>query len=212
MSGDGLSEIGLLGAGGQALEMQGYLKRGIKFFAVDREFLPDNQDRFVLLDEPGDKERETEVVCALGAPGQKRDMIARWPGTRFATIIADAAFVASQFVEIGVGSILAPRVSVMAGVDIGDHVLLNTGTIVSHESKVGDYSTVSPGATLGGRVEIGRGVFIGIGAVVRDGVRIGDGAVVGAGALVLRDVGDFEVVVGAPAKVLRRVADWMQRI
>ncbi len=206
--------IGLLGAGGQSLEIRGYLRRNVEFCAVDLEYLSGQAagPELIQIDRPRRKHRETEVICALGAPGLKRKAVESWPGDQYASVVAEGAFVSSLQVTIGAGSVVAPQSVVMAGCTVGDHVLINTGSIISHEVTVGSYTTISPGASVGGRVNIGRGVFVGIGAILRDGVTIGDGAVIGAGTLVLRDVAELDVVAGVPAKVLRRGTDWLDQV
>lgn len=204
--------IGVLGAGGQAMELSGYLTSSIQFYAVDREYLTGNGANLVDILGPTPEQRSLEVVCAIGAPGLKQRTIEKWSGTRFATVIAEATFIALQRVSIGKGSIIAPKAVVMAGSTIGDHVLINTGAIVSHDTTIRSYSTISPGVTIGGGVRIGEGAFIGIGATIKNGVTIGDGAVVGAGAVVLEDVEQLDVVAGVPAKRLRRANSWLEQI
>jgi acetyltransferase-like isoleucine patch superfamily enzyme len=59
------------------------------------------------------------------------------------------------------------------------------------------------------RIEIDDFSYIGTRVVIKQGTRdqplcIGKAAVVRMGAVVLRDVGDGEVVVGNPARVLRK--------
>lgn len=205
-----LDAIGLIGAGGQATEIVGYCSRPIVFYAVDQKYFVEGRP-CIALEDPGEKAIGTEVVIALGAPGARRAALRKWPGRRFAILVADSSFVANS-AELGRGTVVAPRAVVMAEAVVGQHVLLNTGAIISHECVIGDFATISPGALLGGRVQIGDGVFVGIGATVRDGVRIGSGAVIGAGAVVIGDVDEREVMVGVPARRTRVASEWLLRI
>jgi maltose O-acetyltransferase len=50
------------------------------------------------------------------------------------------------------------------------------------------------------KINIGNHVFIGLRAIVLKGVTIGRGAVVGAGTIVLKHIGEYEIVAGVPAK------------
>lgn len=202
--------FGVLGAGGQATELAGYAPSPIDFYAVDREYFVAGR-HCVPIDDPGHAALQAEVVLAIGAPGAKIEAYRKWPGSRFATVIAASAVVAVT-ARVGEGTVVAPGASIMAGSRIGRHVLVNTGAIISHDCSIGDFSTVSPGATVGGRVQIDEGVFVGIGAVVRDGVSISAGAVIGAGAVVMGDVGAGEVVAGVPARLLRTSSEWLRSI
>jgi len=79
-------------------------------------------------------------------------------------------------------------------------VILNTGSIVDHESMIGTAAHICPGARLAGRVTVEAGAFIGIGATVLQSLRIGCEAVVGGGAVVICDVEPMTTVVGVPAR------------
>lgn len=98
------------------------------------------------------------------------------------------------------------KVLVQANVQIGENVILNTGSIVEHDCRIGSHVHVSSGACLAGEVRVGELAFIGVGARVIQTVRIGEAAVVGAGAVVLNDVEPRAVMVGVPARALPYVA------
>ncbi|WP_412472076.1 CatB-related O-acetyltransferase [Halobacteriovorax sp. RT-1-4] len=53
------------------------------------------------------------------------------------------------------------------------------------------------------RIIIKNDVWIGANAIIVDNVTIGNGAIIAAGAVVVKDVGDYEVVGGVPAKFLK---------
>lgn len=57
------------------------------------------------------------------------------------------------------------------------------------------------------KVKIENDVWIGANVYIKNGVKIGNGAVIGAGSVVVKDVGDYEIVVGAPATFLRKRFD-----
>lgn len=99
------------------------------------------------------------------------------------------------------GRYIAPSAVIGIEVEIGNHVHILAGAIVSHGCAVGAFTSIATRATLCGEVHVGEGVFIGAGATIGhplhrgaphgiDGgiIRIGDGAVIGIGATVTRDV------------------------
>ena len=85
---------------------------------------------------------------------------------------------------------------------IGKGVLLNLGSMVTHNVKVGDFTELAPGAKLLGRCVVGSRSFIGSGAVILPGVKVGDDVTVGAGAIVTKDLPNGVTAFGNPAKII----------
>lgn len=54
------------------------------------------------------------------------------------------------------------------------------------------------------KVKIGNDVWIGANVYIKNGVKIGNGVIIGAGSVVLKDVGDYEIIAGIPAVVIRK--------
>lgn len=103
----------------------------------------------------------------------------------------------------------------LAGVSIGDPVVVEPGVYVVHGQvvldgivEIGSGVTIAPWVTIGLRAgvlqgpTIERGVQIGTGAKVIGPVRVGEGATIGANAVVVSDVPAGATVVGAPARAL----------
>ena len=89
------------------------------------------------------------------------------------------------------------NVSVYAGVEIDDHVLVGPSAVFTNDRyprATGDWELVP--------TRVRRGASIGGNATVVCGVEIGEGAMVGAGAVVTRDVEPHELVAGNPARRL----------
>lgn len=203
--------IGILGAGGQAREVAQYLRDAgveVAFHAIDNKYFSGSLGEIDIL-KPSTDYRDTQVIAAVGAPGLRRDLVEKWQGKEYATLVSGEAYVGDDVV-VGAGSVITPRAVLTANVQLGRHVFINVAATVSHDCIVGDFVTISPGAHIAGGVEIGDGVFVGIGAIIRDGVRIAPGSVVGAGAVVVKDVTqENSVVAGVPAGLLRTNEDWM---
>lgn len=206
------SRLILLGAGGHARETYALLVAagiGDRFVGFAEDNAPAGKRIFgfpvfhteeVAKTDPA----ETSLCAAIGSPARRR-LIEYFEakGYQFVTLWHPSAQRGLN-VEVGRGTMVAANTVLVADVVIGNHVVLNVGAIVSHDSSVGDFTTISPGACLNGRVHIGAEVFVGSGAIFIPDVSVGDRAVVGAGACVTRDVEAGTTVAGVPAKVIRR--------
>jgi sugar O-acyltransferase (sialic acid O-acetyltransferase NeuD family) len=209
-------KVGIIGAGGQANEAEAYLQESGKevlFNAIDSNFI-DRTKRGNQIDvvEPDEFQRLTPVIAAIGAPLTRRQMVEKWPGERFISVVSKEAYVEGS-VKIGEGSIIAPRTVITTDVDIGKHCIINIAATVSHDCCIGEFSTIGPGAHIGGRVRIGRGAFIGIGAIIKNNISVADGVVIGAGAVLVEDVTEpNSVYVGVPAKKIGTNEDWLSEV
>lgn len=115
---------------------------------------------------------------------------------------------------------LLRRVTMMlAGVSIGDRVVVGPGLLLNHghvvidgETYIGPECSIAPFVTIGlntGGPDVafegpilGRFVFIGTGAKILGRVHIGHNARIGANAVVLTDVPDNCTAVGVPARIV----------
>lgn len=87
------------------------------------------------------------------------------------------------------GVVVFPHTYIGQDVELGDHVHILPGAVVSHGCRLGEFVTVATGANLCGEVTVEPGAFIGAGAtVIHGGITIGAGAMVGAGVTVRHDV------------------------
>lgn len=108
-------------------------------------------------------------------------------------------------VEIGVGAIISPFVSITSNIRIGRHVQANLYSQIEHDCVVGDFVTLAPGARCNGNVVIEDFAYIGSNATIKQGkpgapLVIGKGAVIGMGAVVTRSVPPGITVIGNPAR------------
>lgn len=121
-------------------------------------------------------------------------------GLKPAMLIHPTSFVARNAI-LGEACNVMTRATICVRVRLGKSVIVNSGSIIDHESNVGDGVHVSAGVNIGAVCNIGEYSFIGIGATIMSYVTVGRNVFVGAGALVLGDVPDNAVVFGSPARV-----------
>lgn len=204
-------DIGLIGNGGQANEIESYLSESFRVVlrAVTKQYI-DSVDPVLIDVEAVCK--DLPVIAAVGGPGLRKRLTQLWRQKDYLTLISEQASVAKDIV-IGAGSVICPNATVTTGVIIGQHVIVNIGATISHDCTVGDYVTISPGVHIAGKVSIGDGVFIGIGAIISDRVSIASGSIIGAGAVLVDDISEKNsVAVGIPAKVIKKNDEWLYEL
>lgn len=86
---------------------------------------------------------------------------------------------------------------------IGRGTIINTGSIIEHETKIGRYCHVASGSTLCGRCNIQDEVLIGAGSVVIDKIIICSHVIIGANSTVIEDITIPGTYVGSPAKKVK---------
>ena len=106
-------------------------------------------------------------------------------------------------VKIGKGTVIFAGVIIQPDAFIKDHVIINTGASVDHDCFVGNFVHIAPGVHLAGGVKVKKGAFLGISSTVIPNKIVGEWVVVGAGGVVIKDVDDYNKVVGIPAKKLK---------
>jgi sugar O-acyltransferase (sialic acid O-acetyltransferase NeuD family) len=104
----------------------------------------------------------------------------------------------------GVGNYIQEGVITQAEVEVGDNSSIHMGSLIGHESKIGNSVFIAHAVSISGCCEIGDGCFIGTNATVLPRTKIGKWSTVGAGAVVTKDIPDYSVVVGNPARVIRK--------
>lgn len=154
---------------------------------------------------------DKKVAIAIG-DGRIRESIALKCGSSgmsFSEIRSTNAVLMDE-VELGVGAIICPFVTITSNVRIGRHFHANLYSYVAHDCVIGDFVTFAPNVHCNGNVHVGDHAYIGTGAVLRQGRRdqplvIGAGATVGMGAVVTKDVAPGMTVVGNPARVMEKL-------
>jgi sugar O-acyltransferase (sialic acid O-acetyltransferase NeuD family) len=151
-----------------------------------------------------------QLVVCTGHPGNyfsKREIVERLAlhPSRYSTIVHPTAALSSTS-EIGRGSVLLAQVVTTAAVQIGAHVAVMPGTVLTHDDVVDDFATFGAGVRLGGRVHVGQGAYVGSGSLIREDCHIGAWSLVGMGAIVTRDIPSCELWFGVPARKQRALS------
>lgn len=148
---------------------------------------------------------DDRTVIAIGE-GAARSSIARGPlrDRPLAEPIIHPSAVIDGEPSIGAGSVILALAYISSSAVLREHVHVNVGASVSHESVLDDFATIGPGARISGNVHIGRSATLGVGSSIINGapdepLTIGANAVIAGGACVIRDVAPDTMVAGVPA-------------
>jgi len=120
---------------------------------------------------------------------------------RIATIAHPTACI-SPSASIDPGSFIGELVVVRTKATLGQGVVLQAGSIVSHDCQVKSFATFGPNAVAAGRVRIGQRTLVGAGASIAPGVSIGEDCTVTVGAGVFKDSENNKKLIGNPAQVV----------
>jgi sugar O-acyltransferase (sialic acid O-acetyltransferase NeuD family) len=149
------------------------------------------------------RETDSKILFALYRPDVMKERVALLdsyglPAERFTTFVHPLAYVARS-ATISEGSIVFASSSVMKGVAIERHCIVNCHVTIEHDARIGANSFLAAGACIGANVELGRGVFVGLNATLRENVKVGSYGFVGMSSAVLGDVDEGARVYGNPA-------------
>lgn len=108
----------------------------------------------------------------------------------------DVHLAAAELVEIGDGSLIGARSTIMDYNHDWNAYLRRA--LLKGERPIADFGTTPPAP-----IRIGTGVYMGVACVVVPGVTIGDGCVIGANSIVTRDLPDYTFAAGVPARPIR---------
>ena len=142
--------------------------------------------RFIIgIAEPADRKRIAQSLAARG-----------WTAE---TLVHDSAAVGLN-ARIGAGTVICPHCRISSDCEIGEHVLINSGSGVGHDAVVGSYASLLGAVSANGNVVIGEGALLGAGSMVYPGKKVGAWARIGLGSVVLRNVPEHATMFGNPAQ------------
>lgn len=140
----------------------------------------------------------TDFVIGIGN-NAVRKTIAETYNVNWVSIIHPSAQIAFN-AEIGKGTVVMANAVVNVCAKVGEHCIINTGSIVEHDNVIENYAHISPNVALGGTVRIGSLTHVGIGATVKNNTEICSDCIIGAGAVVVKNIMESGTYVGVPIR------------
>ena len=154
------------------------------------------------------QENKWWTVCAIGNPKDKYKLVNRMSAYdhHFANLIHPDAKV-SRLAELGTGCIVCCHSFISVNTKIGNHVSINPGCGIGHDTIIEDYATLYWKVILSGTVLIHEGCEIGTKTEVIPKKTVGKWSIIGAGAVVIHDIPENCTSVGIPAKPIKFTAE-----
>lgn len=123
-------------------------------------------------------------------------------GYQFFSVFHPTAYYSTDVV-FGEGSQILARSTILTGSKIGVDTIVNTAASIDHDCNIGNHVHIAPGVVLSGSVTIDDFCHIGTGAKIIQGIHIGKNSLVGAGAVVISDLPPNSCVAGVPARIMQ---------
>lgn len=158
------------------------------------------------LNDVNDLKYDVKIHIALGHPSIKKRIAETiiQKGFEFFNIVHPSAIIEDN-VQVGVGNFFGINSIVNNNAVIENHVIVNSGAIIEHDTKIESFSNISPGSVIGGRCLIEEAVFIGSNSTVRARCEILKNSIIGMGSNVLKNFGPNSLLYGNPAKEISKV-------
>lgn len=150
---------------------------------------------------------EGAVFCNLIT----RDCITRYETTK--SLIENGAIlgnlihpiVSLDMVKMGVGNYIQESVILQAEVYVGNNSSVHIGSLIGHETNIGNSVFIAHGCNLSGKIVVEDGVYMGTGVSIIPRLKIGKWSIIGAGSVITKDIPPYSVVVGVPGKVIKKL-------
>lgn len=122
-------------------------------------------------------------MIAVGKPEWRKEHAIKSSFRDWDVLVHPRACLATPSSTFGPGTMVFALAYIGPSVEIGRHVIIETGAMVAHDCVINDFVTLGQGANVCGGAWLGEGCFIGAGAVVTPGALVPAGKLVKAGTV-----------------------------
>jgi sugar O-acyltransferase (sialic acid O-acetyltransferase NeuD family) len=195
-------ERALFGAGGFCHDIRALTGNFHMPSFVDDKYWDPNNDNIMPISKYDPK--RYELLIAVSDPMEREKIVGRLPKeTKYWSFIHPSAQILNPSGEIGEGTVISANCVIVCHYKLGNHVHFNIGTVLGHDSVVGDYCTTAPGAMIMGDCRIGERVYFGANSCCSQKITICNDVTIGLGAVVVRNISEPGTYVGIPVKKIK---------
>ncbi len=115
-------------------------------------------------------------------------------GFKFPKIISKKSYV-SKHSTINDGSIIMHNAVINSNVKIGINCLINTKSLIEHDSIIGDHCHISTSSIINSSVNVGENSFIGSGSIIKQFVNIGENSFINMGKKISKDLKKRTIII-----------------
>lgn len=181
-------------------------------FTVNEEYIVNNSDDFGLKVVPFEKIEQIyppDSFAMFVAIGTKKANKARAQiyndckakGYELASCL-NTKFNHQKYVKTGDNCLIMPNVIIQPFAEIGNDVIVWSGSYIGYQSRLRDHSYIAAAAVVSGNVDVGEYCFVGANATIKDRLTIAPESVIGAGAVILKDTEVGKVYGGHNADII----------
>ena len=105
-------------------------------------------------------------------------------GFKFPIISSRFSYISKHCI-IGEGTTVGHGVVINANVSIGKHCIINSQSLLEHDSNIEDFCHISTGVLINGGVNIGEESFIGSNTIIRENIKITPKTSISAGKRIM---------------------------
>ena len=150
--------------------------------------------------------KQIDIALAIGSNFKRHDIFiylsSKFSKMNFPNLIHPTSSV-SKSVQMGHGNFIGANTYIGPNVKIGNFAIINSGSVVEHDTEMLDFSSIAPGCELGGNVRIGLRSAVSIGSTILQKINISDDSIIGAKSMLNIDCPNNVVMYGIPAKIIR---------
>lgn len=192
-------KLALFGYGGHAREVAAQINKPVDFF-VDDNYSNENAKPISTFNP------DTHMMMiAVADSKERKKIIDRLPkNTTYFSFIHPTVLKMDEDIEIGVGSFIGAYSILTTNIKIGQHVILNRGNQIGHDSVIGDFFSAMPGSIVSGNVRIAESVYMGSNSSIKEKISICSDVIIGSNATVVKNIITSGTYVGVPAKFLKK--------
>jgi len=166
--------------------------RVVPFEEIEKLYPPDSFAMFVAIGTKKANKARAQIYADCKAMGYE---LASCLNTKYNQL---------KYVNTGDNCLIMPNVIVQPFAEIGNDVIIWSGSYVGYQTQIGDHSYIAAAAVVAGSVKMGEYCFVGANATVKDGLTLASETVIGAGAVILKDTEMGKVYGGHEADIIHR--------